>query len=339
MTRYAPTKKEASALLADMGLKRRTGRLAAPTKITVGEWLDTWLEDRRRSIRPTTYRKYELAVRVHLKPELAQMRLSRLNSALVSHVVGQVADESPFMAVEVRQVLKMACDYAVRLGVLEHNPVAAVPSPRRQAKQRHRWTPDEFRQFVRWAEATEGTELWLVLLGTGMRLGEALGLQWNDIDLDAKALSIRRAVSFVAAKRVLGEPKSKAGIRTISLPDFTVNALRRQRVHQAEWRLAAGPEWQDSRGAAFTSADGSTPSASALWQRFQRDCAKADVPRMRVHDLRHVHASVAVSSGADPKSLQARLGHATLEMTLNVYSHHTRHEDRALASKLDEATC
>ena len=335
VTKYAKTKRAAADLLADLTRRRSLGRLAAPTKLTVGEWLDSWLEERRPQLRPTTYRKYESAIRVQLKPEAGAIRLSRLNPPMVAYLVAAVAEEHPHMAQVVRLVLLMACGHAVKRGVLSSNPVEAVEAPKATDRTRERWTPAQFRLFARGADGIREGPLWLLLAGTGLRVGEALGLEWRDIDFDSAQLRVERAVAWVGSTPVLGDPKSKAGRRLVTAPAFVLAHLRRWRAVQAQERLLAGPHWAEKRGAVFTTASGATPASAVLWRQFQRACVRVKVPRMRVHDLRHVHASMAVAAGADPKTVQNRLGHATLDMTLNVYSHRVEENDRRLADEFD----
>lgn len=335
VVRYARTKKEASTLLAQLSHRRRTGVLAAPTKIQVGEWLDQWLEHRYPELRPTTFRKYESVVRVHLAPGLGPLRLSRLTSAHVAQLVGELARDRAYTAQVARDVLNMACEYAVRLGVLGANPVEAVDSPTARPRKRHRWDLDEAVKFLGSIGGDRDEALWVLLAGSGMRIGEALGLQWGDIDFDGGLVHIRRALAWVGSRPVLGEPKTKAGERSLALPSFVLTQLRHWKAHQAEDHLRAGADWIDGRDAVFTRTDGGPPWSSVLGRRFRKACDGAGVPQMRVHDLRHVHASLAVASGADPKTIQTRLGHATLEMTLNVYSHRVQDSDRRLAESFD----
>ena len=235
------------------------------------------------------------------------------------------------MALEVRRVLKMACDEAARMGLLGTNPVTTGRTVRPTKRDRRRWTADEASSFVRATGLGRYHPLWKFLLGTGLRVGEALGLEWDDVAADASLISVRRAVAWVGSRSVLGPPKTESSVREVSLPGVAALALSNARVLQAEDRLACGGDWFDDRGAAFTTSLGGPPSSGVLWRAFQRDCRDAGVPEMRIHDLRHVHATLAVSAGADPKTVQARLGHASLSLTLDVYTHRVAENDRILA--------
>jgi integrase len=160
-------------------------------------------------------------------------------------------------------------------------------------------------------------------LTTGMRRGELLGLKWQDIDLDACALSVRRTLSRDAAGGFSeGEPKTTAGRRRVTLPTSTADALRRHRKARLEYRLSVGPVYTD-HGYVFTNETGGHVHPNTLTRRFQQLVKVAGVPRIRFHDLRHTSATVLLAAGVHPKIVQERLGHSDIAMTLNRYSHVT----------------
>jgi len=218
------------------------------------------------------------------------------------------------------------------MGLLGSNPLTHVRVPALPHVERTVWGTEEVRLFRETTAADRERALWDVLLGAGLRIGEALGLQWSDIGTDT--LRVARTLSYLGAEGYrLGPPKTRAGIRTLVLPPWVMESLRRWRIHQAEERLRSG-QWADDRGAVFTDACGRPLSPGSLRRRFRKACGNAGVPPIRIHDLRHVHASLAVAMGADPKTVQARLGHSTLDMTLGVYSHRAQDADRQLAERL-----
>ena len=173
-----------------------------------------------------------------------------------------------------------------------------------------------------------------VALATGMRRGEALGLRWSDVDLEAGQLAVRQSLLRAGSHPTFAEPKSSRSRRTIALPDVAVEALRAQRVRQLQDRLLAGSRWQE-HGLVFTSSIGTPVEPSQLTKRLQRLLAAAGLPRLRFHDLRHGTASLLVAPGNHPRTIMEVLGHASITMTMNTYAHVAPALQREAAASLD----
>jgi integrase len=162
--------------------------------------------------------------------------------------------------------------------------------------------------------------MWFLLLTTGMRRGEVVGLRWADIDLDGEVLSVSRAIASVDGVAMETEPKTAKGRRAIALDPATVDALRRHRERQAAERDLVGDGWTDS-GAVFTYPDGRTLHPDHVMVTFRRLVTGAGLPLIRLHDLRHTAATLALAAGVHPKVVQERLGHSSIGITLDTYSH------------------
>jgi integrase len=163
----------------------------------------------------------------------------------------------------------------------------------------------------------------VLLATTGMRRGEALGLRWSDVDLDAGRLSIVQTITTVRDKMVITPPKTARSRRSVSLDPETVAALREHRRKQNEERLRAGEVWSGEGDFVFTDELGRPVHPSALSRLFTSYVRRADLPAIRLHDLRHTYATVALGAGVHPKIVSERLGHATTAVTLDLYSHVT----------------
>jgi integrase len=174
----------------------------------------------------------------------------------------------------------------------------------------------------------------VVTLATGMRQGEALGLRWSDVDLDADQLTIRQTLQRAGKRPVYAEPKTSRSRRTIVLPAAAVAALRAQRSRQLHERLLAGSRWQNS-GLVFTSSIGTPMMPGDLTKRLQRLVADAGLPRLRYHDLRHGTASLLTAQGIHPRTIMEILGHSTIAVTMNTYAHVAPALQREAASSLD----
>lgn len=338
LARYAATRKEALALLQELLGDQRAGLLAEPTSTTVGAFLDSWIETVEPDLKPSTRARYRQLVARYLKPTLGHVRLQRLQPVHILAAVAQWRTTSPGSAPHAYRALHRALALATKWGLLARNPCDQVDHPRSPHKEPTIWTIDQARTFLSATEPDRWYPLWGFLAGTGARLGEALGLEWPDVDLDHGTAALRRSLVWVEGTPILQQSlKTRSSRRTLSLPSFVAAELRQWKVRQAEDRLAAGPAWKDERRAIFTTSSGTPPSPGNLRCSFRRGCKRAGVPPCRLHDLRHLAATTMVAGGVDPKAVQARLGHSSLTMTLGLYSHVVPSGDRQAALALERA--
>jgi integrase len=189
-------------------------------------------------------------------------------------------------------------------------------------------------------EATKGEPLrplWILLASTGLREGEALGLRWDDVELSSATLVVRRAVQIQGrAGWVVIDPKTPRSRRTIHLSRLAVEALRDRKTYQRELRLAAGREWQTDWGdLVFSTRNGRPLQPSWVSTAFRRDLKKAGVREVRIHDLRHTAATLLLTRGVHPKVVQDMLGHSTVTLTLDTYSHVTPALHKEAADHMD----
>jgi integrase len=182
------------------------------------------------------------------------------------------------------------------------------------------WSADDLRDFLDGLHGDRLYAAWHVAASTGLRRGELLALRWDDIDLEGARLSVRRSFVSVGYEVRLSEPKTKRSRRQLALDRATVGALRDHRRRQLEERISWGPAWQDT-GLVFTREDGTLIHPDRLTKSFNRHVNGSGLPRIRLHDLRHTHATLALQAGIHPKVVSERLGHATVSITLDTYSH------------------
>lgn len=218
------------------------------------------------------------------------------------------------------RIVTHALKDAVSWGLLARNPATHVDPPRVARPEMQVWTQKEVQRFLISVADERLYALWAVLLATGLRRGEALGLRWDDVDLDRRRLSIQRDVTVVDYEIVVSEPKPARGRRSVSIDPTTAAVLVGHRKRQLEDRLAWGPAWQDS-GHVFTTEDGRVLHPQRVTQVFKRLASEAGLPPIRLHGLRHTAATLALTAGIHPKVVSERLGHATVAITLDTYSH------------------
>lgn len=306
--------------------------------IRLDQFLDRWLEAIRSSVRQSTYVSYSLNAR-RLNKLIGRAQLSALTPLMIQSAYAKLSAEglSTRSVLQIHATLHRALEQAVKWGMLARNPSSAVERPRPKRVEMSTLTLDE---LLRLFEAAKGGRMYgmFVLLGTsGMRVGEALGLKWDDIDLVGHRLVIRRAQQRHTGRGlVMVEPKTARSRRTVHLTALAVEALEQHREYTKLLKAAAGDRWRES-GLVFTSTVGDGMEAGVVNDNLNRLLAKAGLPRIRVHDLRHTVATILLQGGAHPKLVQELLGHSTITLTLDTYSHVTPAMHQDLTRRLDDA--
>lgn len=332
----AATKREAEKLLSKTLHDLQTGGFIEPSKATTGEYLTHWLETIETTVRPSSHRRFSEVIRSRVVPAIGSVPLSSLSPLHVQDFYRRcLADRlSPSTVALYHNVLHRALDQAVKWQLLIRNPCDAVDAPHEASPEMTTWTTDQARAFLAVADDHDLRALWLLAVHTGMRRGEILALRWQDVDLDRASLAVRRTLTRGTGALTFGEPKSKAGRRSLALPAVCVDVLRSHRIRQLERRLQLGGAWQDT-DLVFERGDGSLLHPNSLLNAFFRLTAAAGVPRIRFHDLRHTAATLMLANGEHPKIVQERLGHSDISMTLNRYSHVTMDMQRDAVDRLE----
>lgn len=273
---------------------------------------------------PKTLESYRATVRVHLAPTLGHIPLGRLAPQTIQGYLTSKLHTglSPTTVRYHAAILHQALRQAVKWGLLAHNPVDRVDLPRRARVEMRVWDEEQVRMFL--AEARRSSAyyaLYLTALTTGMRQGELMGLRWRDVDLTLGVASIQQTLYRIGKDVVAKEPKSVSSRRAIALPPTLVETLRGVQAEQMAARREFG-ETYDDHGLVFCQSSGKPLHAHNVTQRdLPRVAKRAGVPRIRFHDLRHCHATLLLQQGVHPKVVQERLGHSTISMTLDTYSH------------------
>jgi integrase len=233
-------------------------------------------------------------------------------------------------------MLHRALKDALRLGLVQRNVTEMVNVPRREHREMSTLSEEQSRWFLDTVVGDRFEAHYVLALTTGMRQGELLALRWQDVDLERATLQVRLNVQEAGGKCILAEPKTPYSRRSIALSQLVVGALRAHRVLQNEERLALGPVWNTSFDLVFPNTIGGIMIPDNLAKRsFKRFLAKAGLPDMRFHDLRHTAATLLLSRGINPKVVSEMLGHADISITLRVYAHVTPHMQQAAADVMD----
>ncbi|WP_027717389.1 tyrosine-type recombinase/integrase [Desulfovirgula thermocuniculi] len=321
------SRKDAEAVLAKLLAEAHAGGLGtAPAKLTLGEYLEKWLEAVRLSVRKEgTVRNYRTCVRIWERTGITSVPLEKLNPLLIQTALGEMVARGlkPGTCRTAFSVLRAALRRAVEWGLITANPAEKVKPPAgEEGGAVNVWAEEEAAGFLEAAKRSRYYPLFVLALSTGLRLGELLGLKWEDVDLEAGCLQVKRILAGRESDGtpVFTPPKTASSRRRVPLDSFTVEVLRRHKKRQAEARLKKGPAWQD-HGLVFCTSRGLPLARPNVWLIFNLLARRAGVPEIRFHDLRHTHATFLLRQGVHPKVVAERLGHSSVKVTLDTYSH------------------
>ena len=306
------------------------GTYTAPSKMTVGQWLDIWTAEYLGSVKPRTVESYTIIVKNHIKPGLGAVKLDALTPHTVQGFYNSLSAPrkgreplSPKTIKNVHGILHKALQQAMVNGYVKINPTDACILPRVEKKELQPLNEDQIAAFLKAISGHRFEDLFTVTLFTGMREGEALGLLWDCVDLTKGTIRIDKQLQKIVGKKEyqLVSTKNSKG-RSITVAPFVVAALRKAKRRQLENRLRYGEYWEDS-GFVFTDELGHHLKPKTVYDDFKKVVESIGSPSTRFHDLRHSYAVASIRSGDDIKTVQENLGHATAAFTLDVYGHVT----------------
>jgi integrase len=322
-----------------------SGGFVMSDRSTVGEYLiEVWLpalEANVRNRKPTTIDTYRRLTRAHLIVHLGRHELRKLTAAHVETMLGAVAVSAKSRR-NIVGVLSTALEDARRWGYVTKNVAHGVELPRLDPLPPKAWAMVELARFMAAAQSERLAPVWQFAAMTGVRRGEALGLRWREVDLDAGVATITHTRTIAGGSVVEGTTKSAAGARTIALDADLVAMLRALKLAQATELLGLGLR-PGADGYVFTNEEGGPYWPQRVTARFRELTDELGLPRIGVHGLRHTSVTWAIASGQNPKAVAARHGHASSSFTIARYSHvmpgHDRAAAEAFASALREAVC
>lgn len=312
------------------------GLLPDADKTTLWEWLERWLKDYAKpTLRVKSYDKYEGCLRCYVKKYLGHVQIRKLKSPDIQRLINKLLTEggkdgkgiSTSTVKATRRYLSMALEQAVKVGILTRNVVKDTIPPKLIKKEIHPLTKEQAMALIAVAK-TRGQLPHIVILlalSTGMRLGEIFGLQWDCVDLEKGTIFIRRAL-ITGRKLKIGEwlqdPKTQKSKRQIPLPTEVAEELRRYKAWQAEYIAQLGNKYENNNFVVANMFGRPVDTSNFTTRHFKSMLLEAGIDRsVKFHDLRHTHATLLLLEGINPKIVQERLGHSTVTMTLDTYSH------------------
>jgi integrase len=340
------TKKDAEKRLSELLHQRDTGTFMKPGKTTLGDFLERWLKDYVwPNLAPRTAEGYETIIRRQLIPQLGHITLTQLKP---EHLQKYYADRlangrcdgkgglSPLTVRHHHMTLHCALENAVRLGLLSRNPADAVSPPRYQRSEIHTLNEDDIHILLEAAKSTPYYALFHLALFTGMRRSELLALRWCDVDLLLCQVYVSRTLHRLRDGSIIyGTPKTAKGRRMIALSPSAVLVLKEHKVQQEEHRAMMEIPLKDD-DLIFSHPDGKPLLPDTVSHAWVKLVKRVGLGGVRLHDARHSHASLMLKQGVHPKIVQERLGHASIQITLDTYSHVAPGLQEAAAARFDE---
>ncbi|MBN2074211.1 MAG: site-specific integrase [Dehalococcoidales bacterium] len=335
-------KKDAEKRLSELLIQFDTGTFVKPEKQTVSEYLHSWLSDYRQNLAQKTSELYLYLIDKHIIPIIGNIPLSELKTQHLQKLYSKKIDSglSNVTVQIIHRILHKALKDAVRTNLLYRNVSDYVDKPKVPRRQMKSLSESEVHLLLEYARDTEYYSIFFLALFTGMRRGELLALRWCDIDLDLCTISLTRNLVYIHSNKPeeriqVCDLKTAGSKRMIALSPSTVSMLREHKAKQVELNEQFGTILNEDR-LVFCHADGSPllpNSVTHAWEKLTRKCGLLGI---RLHDTRHTHASLMLKQGVHPKVVQERLGHSSIRLTLDLYSHVTPGIQEAAANRFDD---
>ena len=333
--------------MTDLINSLQKGLITNPTETTLSEWLDTYmLKYKKPYVKPPTYVTYTVKVENHIKPAIGHYKLKALRQDIIQDFIGNLTAKglAPATVVAIYKLLHNALERAVDAGFIVKNVPNRVQLPKVSQPEIKALSKEEQALFVEKAKETYMGDMYIFDLCTGMRLGELLGLKWEDIDWDNRQLHINRTISKVIDPDNpedrwhldFGPPKTEASKRTIPLHQRAIKLLLDIKERQGKNKVAAGTAYEDN-DLVFCTKLGRPQDPINMRRTFNRICDKAELKGFHPHCLRHTFASSGVDAEVDVRVMQRFLGHANIQETANIYTHIQSDEARKQMAKLERA--
>ena len=321
------TQKEVAQKLKQVTHEIDQGTYHAPSKLSVGEWLNLWKSNYLANLKPRTVEIYNTAIRVHIQPALGAIKLDALTPQTLQSFYNALTEKkqlAPKSVKDIHGIVHKALQQAVSLGYLRLNPADACVLPRVEKKEIAPLDDHDIASFLNHIRGDQFEILLTVALFTGMRQGEIMALTWDCIDFTRGTITINKQIQRYREEHGVYRiaPTKNGKSRVIAPASSVMLLLRKQQEHQSQLQKEAGSAWEKSN-LVFTDQLGHHLTNSIVYRHFKRAATAIDRPDARFHDLRHSYAVAAIRSGDDIKTVQGNLGHATASFTLDVYGHVT----------------
>jgi integrase len=333
-TVYGKTKREVQDKLTRLQGQKLDGTLGDTCKLTVANYLDQWLDNTaRRTVRETTLASYRTLVRLHIHPHIGGVKLIQLTPSHLDALLSRLDEArlSPRRQQMAFGVLRCALNQAVKRGLLLRNACLAIDAPKAEQREMQPLTQEETKRFLGAAEGDRLHALYVLAVTVGMRQGELLALEWDDLDFEERTLFVRRTLNELDGTFVTGPPKTKRGLRRIRLPQVATDALQKHRKRMlVEGRAASRLVFCDQNG-------GPLRRQNMQRRSFKPLLKQSRCPNIRFHDLRHTYATLSLAAGVPIKVVSDTMGHSRASVTMDIYAHTLASQEWVSAERMDAA--
>lgn len=347
---YGRTREEVAKKLTEIKSSLDNGTYVEPSKMKVGEWIQSWLLNyARMRIKESTYENYKALISAYIVPGIGAKALNELKTkdlqifynrlherGKIGRYGGKNADKglSASTIKHVHNIIHQALSQACKESLIRNNPDDACVLPKGEKRKITTLPIDDLAIFLQEASKGNHYALFYLDLCTGLRRGELLGLQWTDIDFEKGILIVKRQLNRVNKQLHFSTLKTANSNRIIKLPDSALDVLNLHKQAQIERRHKAEPVWEE-HDLVFCNELGGPLDPSGIYHYYKRLLKRSGFSSYRFHDLRHTFATIALQNGVDVKTIQETLGHYSAAFTLQVYGHVTRQMQDAAAKKID----
>jgi integrase len=340
------TKKEAMVAAAKLDQEVESGIIVNNNNVTYEDVYIQWFSNHTKTIKISTKKTIESKFRTHILPRFGKLKIKDISKAFCQKMINEIADSIASVndiKVQMNQVFK----YAVKMDIIARNPMEHVTIPKKQKEllneenegdKRNYWTKDELKKFLSITKkeiSLRDHVLFHLLIYTGARKGELLALTWDDIDFEVGSIRLWKTLFQTDGQHLFQTPKTKESKRLISLDTQTLALLKKWRISQMKEDLAHG-ETNSTNNVVFTRDDGTPLRLAYLNEKLNILIKKHNLHPINVHGIRHTHASLLFEAGASIKEVQERLGHADIQMTMNIYTHVTNTLKEQTAAKFQK---
>lgn len=328
---YGKTKAEVVKKLQKLQGDVASGRPIDKDNLTILAYIDYWLENTvKSSVAPNTYTSYRSVYDNQIEPFIGNLKVATVSATEIEAFYGELARRE-FSARTIQKagfVIGRAMRQAVKNGLAMNNPVRDIPKPRSQKAEMQTWDSAETKAFLKASEGDRLSAMYYVALSGGLRQGELFALEWRDISFDAGCVTVQRSLEEISGVHRIKEPKSGKG-RKVDLPAFVMKRLNQHRAKMLADGFATSPVFCDHRG-------GYLYKGNVTRRSFGNIIKAAKVRKIRFHDMRHTHATLLLSAGEHIKVVSERLGHASVQITLDTYTHVLPTMQKAAAEKMQK---
>lgn len=335
---YAKTRQEVQEKLLHALHDVSIGTFVDSSKLTLGDWVSKWLKTYKKPVlAQTTYELYQTVLKVHILPDLGKISLNKLQTITLQNFYNEKLSLqlSASYVHQMHVIIHCALNQAIKEGLLFRNVAIAANSPKILKKEMEILTEKQLKHFMEHVKSDPMATAIILAVGTGLRRGELLGLKWKDLNFETGNLSVRRQLLCVKGGTKFEDYTKNKKSRNIHIPSNVLEKLKAHKEKQNEYKQILGEAYQNS-DLIFCNKNGTSVDPGNFSARFKQLLKNTDIPKIRPHGLRHSHASLLLAKDVHPKIVQERLGHSSISITLDQYSHLVPGLQKAAAEKIND---